>query len=300
LRTCGRVQEACGMQGEAVNLTRTLNALHFELVRDPLAFQLHDLGTYQAILKQYPDACASFEEAIAHRSILYASDPSKYLLPLSLTLNHYTDALNSSSRSHEAIKASRKAVSLTRLAFAANPEDVRQDLAQQLYSLALYLRLGDDPEALSAAKEALELRRKMYDIAPTQHRLSLLSSIQQCAAIRSDLDDMETAFTHCEEAIKMLRALRCEDGNDATLREDLSTTLCNAAYCLAAMKCPQTAADYSKEAIELDRESYLTDPAKYQPRLIETLSDYAELLDSMERVNEASQVRNELERIRPQ
>lgn len=300
LSACGRVQEACDMQGEAVNLTRTLNTLDFELVRDPLAFQLHDLGAYRALLNQYPDACASFEEAIAHRSILYASNPSKNLRLLSITLDHYADALNKSSRSHEAIEASRKAVSLMRLAYLAKPEDLRQDLAGQLYNVANYLRLGDDPEALNAAKEALELRHEMHNIAPTQHRLSLLKSIQQCATICSDLDDVEGAHAHCEEAIKILRELRRESESDTTLRDDLSTTLCNAAYCLAAMKCPQTAADYCKEAIELDRESYLADPTNYHSRLIETLSEYAELLDSMDRDDEASQVRNEVERIRSQ
>jgi len=300
LCACGRVPEACTMQGEAIDLTRTLRTLDFEPVRDLLSLRLHDLGTYQVILKQYDAACVSFEEAITIRNILHASHPSRYLQPLLATLSHYADALNSCSRSHEAIGVSGKAVSLTRLAYSANPEDIRQELAGQLYNLAQYLRHSDDPEALSTAKEALDLRRKMCETAPGQHRLSLLSSLQQCATICSDLCDAETARAYCKEAVEILRELRREDKDDITLRDQLSTTLCNAAYCLAAMEDSQAAADCFREAVELDREGYIADPAKCCDRLVETLLEYAEHLESMERIDEVSQVRSELERIRSQ
>ena len=298
LHTCDRVPEAYATQGEAVNLTRTLQTLEFELVRDLLGWRLHDLGIYQAALEQYSAACVSFEEATSHRSILYASDPSKYLRPLYITLNCYAEALNSASRSHEAIEVSTKAISLMRTACESDPEGARQDLARQLYDLAQYLRSNGDPEALGLAKEALELRRKMHDIAPRHHHPSLRSSLQQCAAICSDLNDTETAYAYCEEAIKMLRELRCEDKGDTALRDELSTTLCNAAYCLAAIEGPQAAAIYFGEAVELDRESYIAEPAKCHSRWVETLSEYAELFDSMGQSDEASRVRDEIERIR--
>ena len=138
---------------------------------DPVAFiysagLLNNLANRLSALGRREEALNAAEEAVGHYRALAAARPDAFIPDLALSLNTLANRLSDLGHREAALQRRRGGRTLPRAGRFA-PRRVSPDLARSLNNFAISSeRLGRSEEALTAAQEAVGLRRALAASRP--------------------------------------------------------------------------------------------------------------------------------------
>lgn len=146
-----------------------------------------------------------------------------------------------------AVDAADEAVALYRVAFGAEPDGYRFDLARALFVASVYHgSLGRRPVALGTIEEAVELLRG----APLDDRRAARPLLAHCLhnlGLWTQPIRPRAAEPALREAVALYRALEAEQPGSHT--DDIATSLASLASLLAVHRHPEEAARLNDEAL---------------------------------------------------
>jgi tetratricopeptide (TPR) repeat protein len=208
-------------------------------------------------------------------------DPEQ-LLPLVSALPGHTTVL----REPAAELTQRLAILCQQEAERTNEPLAWARTAALFNNLANRLRdLGRHGEALTAAEEAVRLRRALAAARPDAFTPNLARSLHSLATMLSDVGRREEALTVAEEAVRLYRALVA--ARPAAFTRDLAALLNNLANSLSALGRREEALTVVEEAIRVYRALAATRPDDFTPDLAGSLNNLANILRALGRRKEA-------------
>ncbi len=164
-------------------------------------------------------------------------------------------------------------------------DQLQSTLAAALNNLGNSLNaLGRREEALAAARESLDIRRRA-DARRDAFLPDLASSLTNIGNVLSGLGRREEAAAAAQEATDIYRGLAAARP-DAFLRH-LAGSLSNLGGSLAALGRPEEALAVAQESVEIRRRLAAADPAAFLSDLAGSLNNLGLRLDSLDRREEA-------------
>ena len=162
---------------------------------------------------------------------------------------------------------------LSSTAEEADEEPAKAERARLLNNASVRLSaLGRREEALTAAEEAVAIRRALAEQRPDAFRPDLASSLNNYANFLSALGRREEALTAAEEAVAVYRAL-AEQRPDA-FRPNLAMSLAVLANCLEGLKGPVAALAHDCDSVALLTLSFQRWPKRYAGLMSAVCRDY--------------------------
>ena len=158
------------------------------------------------------------------------------------------------------------------------------------HALALH-NMGRHQEALAAAQEAVDIRRKLYADNPDAIRPALAGSLNNLANRLSDLGRHREALEAAQEAVTMYRELAAD--NPAAFRPALAMSLNNLAKMLHNMGRHQETLKAVREAATLYHDLCKDNPTAFRPDWANSLSNLANSLSALGRHRKALEAAQE-------
>ncbi|MCG8356528.1 MAG: tetratricopeptide repeat protein, partial [Kiloniellales bacterium] len=185
------------------------------------------------------------------------------------------------------------------------PDDVTQELARIATHLANRLSdLGRREEALTAAQEAVDIRRDLAQAQPDAFKPYLATSLNNLGTMLSHLGRREEALTAAQEAVNIRRDL-AQVRPDA-FKPDLAMSLNNLGTRLRDLGRREEALTAAQEAVDIRRDLAQARPDAFKPDLAASLNNLGNMLSALGRreealtaAREASEIYRDLAQARP-
>lgn len=218
-------------------------------------------------------------------ALIAEADEPEELLALAAQLPDRTVALIG-----KAAAIQERAVETLGERYGADPNAGHQtDFAAALVNLSARRRdLGRFDDACAAARQAVELYRRLDPAAATGHRPDLAAALTALAARLSDLGHRHDAFDAAKEAVDLLRDVIAETSQlqpgasgslpaqSPGLQRAMAQALLEKAAHQSELGLRQEALAIAEEAVELLYALDLEDPHPHRPRLAVSLARLAE------------------------
>jgi tetratricopeptide (TPR) repeat protein len=198
----------------------------------------------------------------------------------------------------QALAATTEAVEIHRRLVGVNPTAFEPDLASALTNLGNRLsKLGRREEALAATTEAVEIRRRLVGVNPTAFEPDLATSLNNRGTMLSKLGRREEALAATTEAVEIHR--RLARVNPAAFEADLARGLWGFAWVRVAgqIELPQ-ALTAAEESVTRYDELVQQLPQAFTDDLNSALGTLADVLEGLDRTEEAAEVRRRIDRRR--
>lgn len=218
---------------EAVQIARKMAVVNFTEATPVLAQNLLNLGSILFSTGSTEEALAVTHESASFFQQLTERDP-KTFRDLARSLNNLGAILRSLGRFDEALEVISRGLELRRsLAHRSDySEMLLADLAASLQNVAITLReqASRKKEALSASREAVEIRRRIAAGGGTATLLELVDSLEALSATLLDIGDDGPALEAIMESIEILQRAEAQQPGGAaqrlrTLLDRLKTAL---------------------------------------------------------------------------
>jgi tetratricopeptide (TPR) repeat protein len=203
--------------------------------------------------------------------------------------------LSDLGRREEALAATTEAVEIRRRLAGVNPAAFDPDLASALNNRgAMLSNLGRREEALAATTEAVEIRRRLAGVNPAAFDPDLASALNNLGAMLSDLGRREEALAATTEAVDVSR--RLAGVNPAAFDPDLARGLWSFAWVRVAgqIELPQALTAAEESVIHYDGLVQQL-PQAFTDDLYGALATLADVLDGLDRGEEAADVRRRID-----
>jgi tetratricopeptide (TPR) repeat protein len=288
----GRREQALAAAEEAVEIRRRLAAAN-PAVEPELAAALNNLGMARWNLGRREQALEVAEEAIKTYRRLAGANPDAFEPDLAMALKNLSVYRSDLGRREDGLRAAREAIEIYGRRAEANPA-FQPDLAMALNNFGTALwKMGHREEALAAAERVVEIRRRLADANPAAFEPDLGRALNNLAVYRSDLG-REQALKAAEEAVKIYR--RLAGANPAAFEPDLARALWVFASVCTADKIKLTEAlAAASEAAEIFGKLARTFPTSFTDALRGTVRAMADVLDGLDRREEAADLRRSLD-----
>lgn len=224
LHNMAGVRLRCGDHGGAVSAARQATELRRELAglemsRAELADSLSQSSLALQAAGLGGEARAACAEALAIYRQLAAKDGEHFTVDLASALRLGSQQALAEQRWRDGLELLDEEIALYR-GQPDRPACARA-LAEALHNRGVFLGwLGDDAQALEAAREAVAVRRGLPRRAPAKERADLAASLSFFGALALRLDLEGEAAAAFEEAVGLLQSLR--DGGDLEIEEGLA------------------------------------------------------------------------------
>ncbi|MFI8392895.1 tetratricopeptide repeat protein [Streptomyces sp. NPDC085540] len=316
LSTLGIRLSAAGRKEEALAAERTATAIRLRLAspgtgrpatHDPdLAISLANLGTRHWEAGQFAAALRHTTQAVDLYRRLANPDngnPAAYEPGLATALANLGLHSSAVGQRAAALATASEAVRIyRRLADpnTGNPAAHQPDFANALGTLAYQLWLaGRREEALDVENEALLIRLRLADPRtgnPAVHEPDLARTLSSLGFQLSGTGRLRAAVTVLIRAEQIYRRLAYpKSGNPTVYEPALANTLFIAAAVSAQLSSFDTALEETGEAVAIYRRHIQEDPVLF-PQLYGALSLQADVLDALDRPDDAATVRDWLAR----
>ncbi|MFE2916734.1 tetratricopeptide repeat protein [Kitasatospora indigofera] len=155
-----------------------------------------------------------------------------------------------------------------------DPDTHLPHLTTSLNNLSLHLgEVGRREEGLTAAEEAVAIRRTLAKANPDTHLPSLTSSLNNLAIRLVEVGRREEGLTAIEEAVAIRRSLA--EANPDTHLPDLAMFLNNLSVCLGEVGRREEGLTAAEEAVAIRRSLAEADPDTHLPELAQALNNLA-------------------------
>ncbi|WP_327006604.1 tetratricopeptide repeat protein [Dactylosporangium sp. NBC_01737] len=292
LRALGRTEEALEAAQEAVDIRQQLAADGTEQTLTDLATSLNNLSNCLGELGRREEGLTVRRQAVGACRQL----PAAHQADLATALNNLsTDlaGLSTDTARTECHDAADEAVRIRR-GLAGTDASFGPELAGSLNTLSSSLSgLGRFPDAVGAAREAVELYQTLAKDRPDAHLPGLAASLNNLTRGLVELGEVDESLRHSEEAVRLYRQLNNPGGSDAH-RADLARALHTRADCLALQRRHNRAIFDLKAAAQLYRPLARNRPEVYRPDLLRVLRSLTDRLAEVHRSDEADEVEEEI------
>jgi tetratricopeptide (TPR) repeat protein len=277
LADLGRDQEAVDAATAATDIRQRLAEVDPERYGSDLVDALDLLAGRLEQIGRYDEALTANEQAAQISWAMAMAEPVRYRRMLARIL------LNLGPRSWEAghhlhaIEVTEDAVVAFRDLAAYDRGATRPDFAQALHNLTIYRTItGDADGAVSAAVEAIQIRRELTDEpSDLRSRAHLAASLSHLGQAYGDLGRLTEAKTALDEATTLMRDIAGIDPDQ--YRPDLAKTLNNTGRVLAQAQRTADALPAFQEALSIHRELAAADPRACEPALAQSLHNLGTL-----------------------
>lgn len=295
LSDLGRREQALAATEEAVELYRGLTAANPAAFEPNLAGILNNVGRRLSDLGRRERALAATEEAIEIYRRLVAANPAASEPNLAMALTNLGMPLSDLGRWEQALAATGEAVEIYRRLAAANPAAFEPELTHALNNLGVCLsELGRQEQALKATEEAVGFRRRLAAANPTAFEPNLATALTNLGLRLSELGRHEQAIQAIEEAVEIHRRLAA--ANPAAFEPELARSLWGlASVCAAGQIELKQALVAIHEAVHIYTRLARQLRATFTGALRDALSTLADVLDGLDRHDEAVEVRRSLD-----
>ncbi|MGC5172083.1 tetratricopeptide repeat protein [Microbacterium sp. DT81.1] len=224
------------------------------------------------------------------------TEPATYVGELAAACNNFAIRLSEAGREDEAMIIAEEAVRAYRILVEEDPSENGSALGTALTTLANRLAaIGRAGDALPPAEEAVKRHRDLASAEPSA-KASLGRSLNNLAAVLSDLDNWERAVACAEESTEIFRELSESDAE--TYLHQKAAVLNTYSNQLLAAGRQQDAMEASAEALRAYRDLASANPAAHNPALAMTLNNSAKLLATIGRYTDALRAAEEAVRLR--
>lgn len=197
----------------------------------------------------------------------------------------------------------REVLSLVRVALQEiQPTSTEASLVG--FAAIAHAGLGEHREALSAAREALALHRRLAQANPARYEENLATSVQNVSIRLSETGDRDGALEAAREAVAIRRRLSQE--NPARYEPDLATTIHNLAIRLSETGDRDGALEAARESGAIYRRLAQANRAEYESNLAASVNNLASFLSetgdrdgALEAARESVAIRRRLARANP-
>ncbi|GHV52206.1 hypothetical protein FACS1894181_15090 [Bacteroidia bacterium] len=260
---------------------------------------LNNLGNVQRALNDYPQAEASYTEALQTYRELAAKNPQAYLPYVAMTLNNL-GILHWNNNNYPQAEASyTEALQTYKDLAEKNPQAYQPYVATTLNNLGILQSDNNNyPQAEASYTEALQIYRELAATNPQAYLPYVATALNNLGVLYRKTNNYPQAEASYAEALKTYRELAAK--NPQAYLPYVAMTLNN----LGALhwnnnNYPQAEASYA-EALQIRRELAGTNPQAYLPDLGCTLGNLSELYKdgipnktlSLQYANEAIEVLN--------
>ncbi len=274
----GQHREALAAAEESVTLQRNLPADDGEKAEAQLAIALHRLSGIQAELGHYDDALAGNAEALPALRRLAERDEKYYLPVLAEALGYRSAILTGQHQYADGLAAISEVIELREHLAEERPDRYLPSLPYDLHNSSRAKgALGRYEEALADAARAVEIGRQLSVANPRHHRSTLIRNLDQLAQIHLRLARPDDAVSALEEAVILGR-----QGTDA----DLARALAQLIHMFVTLDRHADALPICCEATPLLRR-LAESGSRRLPQLTETLVDFSQVLDGLDRLDDA-------------
>ena len=261
LQVVKRYSEQNGGKGKwrLVNILKSLSRIHykgnhFEKARDEA---LESLDVFQSLENE--------------NSGVYGDDISEILNTLSC-IHERLDAIE------DARRCFTNAIQIIRDRIPAHPTE-RHLLAGYLFNYGQFLNAQNDEEQAEVIlKESLSLWREEMAQNPVRYAEHLSGTLEELAIVYNYSDRKEEAKCALEECIQIDRRNAVRNPN--RFLPDLQVTLFNLGVLLEDDDC-DAAVRYYEESLTICREIVNENPARYERRLVSSLSGYGDFIEKI-------------------
>jgi tetratricopeptide (TPR) repeat protein len=280
----------------AAALTTRLTTHRLATTTDPAhrARLYTTLGYRLTHADQREQALTATTEAVDLYRRLAQTNPAAFEPNLAMALNNLGNQLSELGRREQALTATTDAADLYRRLAQTNPAAFEPNLATALTNLGIRLSsLGRRDEALAAATEAVDVCRRLVQTNPAAFEPNLARALNNLGIWLSSLGRRDQALTAATEAVDLCR--RLAQTNPAAFEPDLARGLWTFARVRAAdhIELPQalTAAEESTTRYEGLVQQL---PQAFTDDLYGALATLADVLDGLDRSEEAADVRRRI------
>jgi tetratricopeptide (TPR) repeat protein len=288
-----RNEDATEMIAEAAIIYLELSETHPDRYDHALLETLAYFSDQLATVGLNEDSVAMSDGAIVICRQLIDANPIVYQARLAKLLRNRAVGLAVLGRQGEAVAANGEAVAVYRHLAYTNPAVYEPELARTLGQFSSdLLALGLHSDALSAADEAVGIRRRLSNADPRTHESDLAISLTNLGVTLANLGEHERALTVTNEAVTIWRSLADENPGDYQFQ--LAAALHNLCRWLPALECHVDALAAAEESAKILRHLYRLSPAAFAEYLREGLAALAEILDSLDRLEESAVINREL------
>jgi tetratricopeptide (TPR) repeat protein len=265
----GRWEQALEANEHAARINRRL-ADHDPRYLPHLAMSLNNLANALSNNGRSREALAQIRQAVALHRDLAEADP-RHRQSLAMALTNLGTRLTEQGLRDEGLTATEEAVAIRRaLAAADHSAGHLSDLADVLINLSGQLvDLNRHGDAAAAARDAVDISRRLVEISPAEHLLRLAVSVNNLGSALLGLGRVEQALAAEEEAVAVYR--RLAEANPATHLPGLVRALANVGIVLAKLERHGEALARTEEAVQLARQLADTDPALHRRDLARSL-----------------------------
>ncbi|MGH3841588.1 MAG: tetratricopeptide repeat protein [Pseudonocardiaceae bacterium] len=203
--------------------------------------------------------------------------------------------LSHAGQRKQALAATVEAVEIYRRLAQTNPATVEPDLATALHNLGMTLsNLGRREDALATTAEAVEIYRRLAQTNPATVEPDLARALNNLGIRLSNLGQLEDALAATVEAVEIRR--RLAQTNPAAYEPDLARGLWSFAWVRVAgqTELPQ-ALTAAEESVVLYDGLAQRRPQAYTNDLRGARTTLADVLDGLDRGDEATEVRHRIE-----
>ena len=278
----GQYAQAAQAAEEAIQALQTLAQMDPQAYEGRLGQAQDDLGYSLSKLGRRDEALAHTRQAVEIYRRLVRTGAAGSELELAGALTDFGWNLSQLNSSDEAVIAATEAVKIWRRlcapsddggssAFEASPERYVSGLAGSLLVLgATRWKLGRTDEALTAAREAVEVRRWLAQGNPPGHEVDLAMSLSNLGVMLSN--------THPEEALSVTRQAveigrRLAVASPAAVEPRLALWVTNLRNRLSELGQQDEALAATREAVDLWRRLAQVNPAEHEPDLAWSLGN---------------------------
>jgi tetratricopeptide (TPR) repeat protein len=159
----------------------------------------------------------------------------------------------------------------------------------------LYSNNGENPKALKAIQEAVNIDRRLAEVNPARFEPSLAGSLNNMSAFLLDTGDNVGALEAIREAVEIRR--RLSSGNPARLEPGLAASLNNMSNIFSNTGDNVGALEAIREAVEIRRRLSSVNPTRFEPdqarslnNLSLRLSDTGDNAGALETIGEAVEI----------
>ncbi|MET9759952.1 tetratricopeptide repeat protein [Streptomyces sp. NPDC006372] len=294
LAETGQQEEALTRTREAVDLYQRLITANPAVYAPEVISALANLGALQSKLGQLEEALVPAREAVTICRQLAEANPAAYEPDLAMTLNHLGGSLSRINRLEEALSPTQESADIYRRLAEANPTAYEPDLAMTLTNVAICLsQIGQQEEALAPAREALAIRRQLAEASPAAHEPKLATALSNLAGCLAGMELWEDALASAQEAADLYRQL--VEASPEVYNPDFAMALRNLSGILwrARGKAGLPAAlESAVESVEIFRGLARAMPHPYAGHLREAILAQADVLDALDRTEEATATRD--------